>query len=127
MRSNLIKTIYLYVFSGLGLGLFLFGVFSGVFFLVNVTQFDKYPLQTYEETQCDYPHYGPYAKPVPIGEETREATPSSQEFEEQERKCEERLELTRQRKKVDDATRTLAFLIIGSLVFIPHWRMARKN
>ena len=129
-KANLIRTIYLYVFSGVGLSLFLIGTFMAIQYLVNITQFEKYPLQPYEETQCDYYYPG---KPIPLMErssiapvEPMASTPSAQEIKHQEDLCKERTETTRKRKQVDELTRTLAFIIIGLPVFIFHWRMARK-
>lgn len=125
MKTNLIRTIYLYVFSGVGLALFLIGIFKGIYYSVNITQFDKYPLQQYEEIQCGYPYSYP-GKPALVAEEMRAATPSAEQTKEQEQKCNERQEDQRARKRLEDLTQTLAFTIIGIMVFIPHWRMARK-
>jgi hypothetical protein len=129
-KANLIRTIYLYIFSGVGLSLFLIGIFMGIQYLVNITQFEKYPLQAYEETQCDYLYPG---KPMPIMERSSiapsgvdMATPSAEEVKRQEEQCVERTEIARKKKQVDEVTRTLAFLIIGLPLFIFHWKMARK-
>lgn len=126
MKPSLIRTIYLYVFSGIGLVLFLAGIFQGVRFLVNVTQFSTYPLAQYEETQCDYP-FTLYGKPAPLEEANRETAPSEEEIQRQEEKCKERQTELRQRKRVEDLTQALTFLVVGALVFIPHWHLARKS
>lgn len=124
-KANLVKTIYLYVFSGVGLSLFIIGVFMAIQYLVNTTQFEKYPLNTWEETQCEYPPYLSVAKPMPV-EETTDATPSAEEVKKQEERCTTNQESMRNRKRVDDLTRALTFLVIGPLVFFPHWRMTKK-
>ncbi len=97
----------------------------GVHYLVNTTQYPKYPLQSYDETRCEVYSYA--GKPVPaVATEIREATPSAAEMKQQEETCKAQLEADRMHRKIDDLTQSLAFLIIGALVFIPHWKMARK-
>lgn len=127
VHPNLIKTIYLYVFSGVGLALILFGSYSAIRYFVNVTQFEQYPLAQWEETQCAYPAIGySVAKPV-MEDRTNLASPSAEEIEKQEKLCKENTEKQRKRKQTDDLTHTLATLLIGILVFIPHWKLARKS
>ncbi|TSC89484.1 MAG: Uncharacterized protein G01um10145_641 [Microgenomates group bacterium Gr01-1014_5] len=124
VSPSIIKTIYLYVFSGVGLALILFGSYTGIQYGVNVTQFDKYPLQQWEEGQCRYPNIVSPAKPVM---EEGSATPSAEEIEKQEKQCEENQERQRKIKQTQDLTHAIAMLFLGILVFVPHWTLARKS
>lgn len=125
VHHNLIQTIYLYIFSGVGLALLLFGSYNAIKYAVDVTQFEKYPLQQWEETQCTYPNSSSLqTKPVMV--ETREATPSAEEILKQEKLCEENRDKQRKIKQTQDLTHALALLFLGTLVFIPHWKLARK-
>jgi len=124
VSPSIIKTIYLYVFSGVGLALILFGSYTGIQYGVNVTQFDKYPLQQWEEGQCRYPNIVSTAKPVM---EERSATPSAEEIEKQEKQCEENQGRQRKTKQTQDLTHAITLLFLGILVFVPHWTLARKS
>ena len=126
VHQNLIKTIYLYIFSGVGLALLLFGSYNTIRYAVDVTQFEKYPLQQWEETQCTFSNTSyPQAKPTMV--ETREATPSAEEIQKQEKLCEENRDKQRKIKQTQDLTHAGAMLLLGALVFIPHWKLAKKT
>jgi len=125
VSPSIIKTIYLYVFSGVGLALILFGSYTGIQYGVNVTQFDKYPLQQWEEGQCRYPNIG-FSAAKPVTEE-RSATPSAEEIDKQEKQCTENQERQRKIKQTQDLTHAVAMLFLGALVFVPHWTLARKS
>lgn len=127
MTSSTIKTIYLYVFSGVGLALILFGSYNAIRYGVDITQFDKYPLQQWEEGQCRYPNIGfSAAKPV-MEERSNTATPSAEEIVKQEKQCTENQERQRKIKQTQDLTHAVAMLFLGTLVFVPHWTLARKS
>lgn len=131
VQASLIKTLYLYIFSGVGLCLIIIGAYTGISYAVKVSQFDKYPLEEWRDVPCTYPGIVPMGKvvsaPEPAVAPTQLASPSAQEIEKLERTCEDNKELQRKVKKTQDLTHTISMLLLGTLVFIPHWKLARKT
>src|SRR3989442_9335845 len=94
--ADLIKTIYFYLFSAIGLILIIVGIFQLSEFAVKKFFLPKYHLG-YEENQCDYirPKIAPPVD-MPVT-----ASPSAQEEKqliEQEKECKAHIEETRQFK-----------------------------
>ena len=61
MAGKTIATLYFYVISAGSIVLMVIGIFSIVNFVINSTQYDKYPLK-YPQGTCEtYPYkFGPY-------------------------------------------------------------------
>lgn len=113
--ADLIKSIYLYLFTGIGLILLIVGIFQLSGYAVNKIAFDKYQLG-YEENRCDF---GMMPEPVKT-EGAREETPG--ERNERQQKCEQQLEEFRRFREVTDLSRAITFIIVGSAVFAFHLR-----
>ncbi len=129
MSGKTIGLIYFYVVSAASLALIVIGVFSSVNYLINITQFDKYPLRYRSEAECDsmYPYLGkpvpgnaPIDMPVP-------ATPSAEEVEQRKQQCKDQIENERKLQKVEDLRNAITFTLIGLILFGIHFPLARKH
>lgn len=125
MSGKTIATIYFYLISAASLVLIVIGVFSTVNFLVNTSQYEKYPLR-YPQGNCEESPYkfGPY--PMMDGRVDM-ASPSAEEIEKQKKICLEQEELLRKEHKVDDLKSAITFTFIGIILFAIHFPLARKQ
>ena len=119
--QKLIPTIYFYVLSAVGMVLFIIGLFNSIHYIVGITAYDKYPLRYGAESRCDY-----MPRAVPIVEGTKE-TIETKETEGAKEDCLKSLEKERETTKADDLEKSIAFTIIGLLVFGSHFYFARKQ
>jgi hypothetical protein len=88
MTTKLIALIYFYLVSAASLALIVIGIFSTVNFLINISQYDEYPLRYYNEDCESFPsRYG--GKPYPVAMEgtPAESTPSASELAEMKKQC----------------------------------------
>lgn len=108
--ADLIKSIYLYLFTAIGLILVIIGIFQLSNYVIKIAVFDKYQLE-YEETRCDYLP----VETLPGGEKK-----SSEAAQMEKEKCEKGLEELRAYKKVTDGARAITFLVVGGAVFAFH-------
>lgn len=118
--QRLIPTIYFYVLSAVGMVLFIIGLFNSVHYIVGITSYDKYPLRYGAESRCDHL---PRAVPIEGAKET-EDTKGTEDAKED---CLKGLEKERENTKRDDLEKSIAFTIIGFLVFGSHFYFARKQ
>ena len=119
--QKLIPTIYFYVLSAVGMVLFIIGLFNSIHYVVGITAYDKYPLGYAPESRCEY-------MPKAALPEGQQQTSSDKEAEKKAKdECLKSVETERQNKKVDDLEKSLAFTIIGLLVFSTHFYFARKQ
>lgn len=131
MSGKLIGLIYFYLVSAASLALIVIGIFSGINYLINITQYDKYPLYYGSEQQCEnmYPYYK--GRPVPetaaLDVPAPNSTPSAQEIEEARAQCKSQQEFDRKQRQVNDLKDTLAFTLIGVVLFAIHFPLARKH
>ena len=117
--QKLIPTIYFYVLSAVGMILFIIGLFNSIHYVVGITAYDKYPLGYGPDSRCDY-----MPKPaLPEGQTEVQLSTEVQQKEE----CLKSVETERQNKKVDDLEKSIAFSVIGLLVFAVHFYFARKQ
>lgn len=116
--QKLIPTIYFYVLSAVGMVLFIIGLFNSIHYVVGITAYDKYPLRYGAESRCDYM---PRAVPIEGVKETASNTANEKED------CLKSLGKERETTKADDLEKSLAFTIIGFLVFSTHFYFARKQ
>ena len=125
MSGKTIATIYFYAISAASLALIVIGIFSAVNFLINITQYDKYPLR-YPQGSCEVSPYkfGPYpamdVRGIP-------ATPSAQEMEKQKNLCLEQEEALSKQQKIDDLKNAITFSLVGTVLFLIHFPLARKQ
>ncbi len=110
-----IKTAYFYVFSAIGIILLVMGIFKLSDFAVRNFFLDNYYLD-YEAGRCSY------LEPAPVKVEGSE-TPSNIDLL---KRCEEDLVREREVKKVTDVASAITFIVVGTVLFIFHYRRARK-
>lgn len=125
MSGKTIATIYFYIISAASLALIVIGIFNAVNFVINSTQYEKYPLR-YSQPNCDSSPYkfGPYpamdVRGVP-------ATPSAEELEKQKIACLKQEEIDRKEHKIEDIKNAITFSLIGFVLFSIHFPLARKQ
>jgi hypothetical protein len=105
--ASIVRTFYFYFFAGLGLVLLIVGVFQLSNWGVKSFLLPKYDL-SYEETRCDFAPAKINGAATDSGQ-TREA-------------CLAKLEEQRKIKQVTDLAQALTFVIVGSAVFVFHFR-----
>lgn len=123
MSGKRIALIYFYLISAAALALIVVGVFNTVNFVINVTQYDKYPLR-YQAVRC---LAQPYKAPIPVTDMPTPATPSPEELQNQQKDCEMQLELDRKQQKLDDLKSAVTFSLVGTILFLIHFPQARKQ
>lgn len=123
MHGRTIAQIYFYLISAASIALIVLGIHSTVTFVLNSTQYDKYPLQYFGE-DCEnfrYPVKGPYPAEV-----TPEASLSGEERQRLRENCENRVELERKQHKLNDIRNAIVFTLVGLILFAIHFPQARK-
>jgi len=115
-RKELIRTIYLYLFSLVGLVLITIG-------LVRLVDLG---LKAYIFTKADrvdtYPRF-----PVPIKEDPREVVLTEEEQEKLEQKRIAAEEKNKESRRQRDASNSIALIIVGTPLFLYHWRTIQKD
>lgn len=115
LRPDTIKAIFTNLLFVIGVILIIFGFSRGALTVANMIAFDKYPLQSYEETRCEAeytafiplePQIGGSTKPQ-ISEEDRKVRYD---------KCITAVEHERSVRKVNDVVTSVSTLVSGSLV-----------
>lgn len=126
MSGKTIATIYFYIISAASLALIVIGIFNGVNFVINSTQYDKYPLRYGPGGDCE----GGFGYPMPMKVspiDGRESTPSAKDLEKQKQICLKQQELDRKQHKIEDLKNALTFTLIGIVLFSIHFPLARKQ
>ncbi len=132
MSAKYIGLIYFYLVSAISLVILFFGVYHSVSLVLNITQFEKYPLY-YSNEDCEmnplYNPKGPYYPAIETQESIAPvaATPSAQESERQKMLCEKRVETERKQRKLDDIRNAFTFSLVGLFLFTTHFYFARKS
>ncbi|OGE32248.1 hypothetical protein A3C59_04555 [Candidatus Daviesbacteria bacterium RIFCSPHIGHO2_02_FULL_36_13] len=127
MPGKTIATIYFYIISAASLALIVIGIFNAVNFLINSTQYDKYPLR-YPQADCENSVY-PYAKPITL-DDVNGATRSAQDIldiKRQRQLCLNQQEEDRKQHKIDDLKNSITFTLVGLILFAIHFPLARKQ
>lgn len=122
MSGKTIATLYFYVISAGAIVLMVIGIFNTVNFLINSTQYEKYPLK-YPQGNCEtYPYkFGPYPAMEMV------ATPSAAELEKQKQSCLEQEDKQSKQQRIDDLKNSITFTLVGLILFLIHFPMARKQ
>lgn len=120
MSGKLIATIYFYVISAASLALIVIGIFNVVNFVINSTQYEKYPLRWGGISSCEGPRP---LMPVRV----EDATISAKENEEAIRTCFVNEEAERRQHKVEDLKNAITFTLVGVVLFSIHFPLARKQ
>lgn len=111
--NSIVKTAYFYVFSAIGIILLVVGIFKLSDFTVRNFFLDNYYLD-YEAGRCSY------LEPVKLeGQETTVNIDTQ-------KKCEQDLDREREVKKVTDIASAITFIIVGTVLFVFHYRRARN-
>ncbi len=126
MSGKTIATIYFYLISAVSLFLIVIGIFSVVTFIINSTEYDKYPLR-YTQPDCEFSFNNyPYpAKPMSLDEKS--STSSAQDLAKQKQFCLNQQEIDRKQHRIEDLKNSLAFSLIGIVLFLIHFPQARKH
>ena len=125
MSGKTIATIYFYIISAASLALIVIGIFNTVNFLINSTQYDRYPLR-YPQGDCE----GGFGYPMPykiMPPDGREATPAAQDLEKQKQLCLKQQDLDRKQHKIEDVRNAVTFTLVGLVLFSIHFPLARKQ
>ena len=113
-KRNLIRWIYLYLFTAIGLVMFLVGTFNLIQHFTKKYLLPKYYLD-YQESRCDY-----LAQPQPVGTTNPDVKYPDPEAERQ--KCLQRLEEERKYQEVLNLSSSLTLIVLGSMVFVFHYK-----
>lgn len=105
-----IRTIYLYLFSLVGL----------VLVIIAGVRFIDMGLKAWVFTEADNYVYYDYARPIPVEGEKTFTEPSKEE-----QAAAHQKQITQQRQR--DASNSLAMIIVGLPLYLYHWRMASKR
>lgn len=125
-KLNLVLRVYLYVFMGIGLIMMSFGAFGLGQNIYKSKLFAKYPLESYNESRCDYMEM-PYPAMPLTGKEAADSQMAIEQSKVQAEKCRTSLEEERKIKKVTDFYNSLILLGIGSALFIGHLVVGLKS
>lgn len=116
MKTDLIKAIFTNLLFVIGVILVIFGFVNGVSTVTKSIVFEKYPINTYDETRCESEFMnqpvtaGPDGKTVPVTEG------STEEKKERLKKCTESVELSRKVKQTEDIVSSITTFISGSIL-----------
>jgi len=113
-KTKLIRTIYVYLFSLVGL----------VLIIISGVRFIDMGLKAWVFTEADnYTYEYEYARPVIIDKEGVES--EVQELTSEEKKAQNDKRISQERQRT--AANALAQLIIGLPLYLYHWRMASRR
>lgn len=122
-KKSLIKSIYVYFFTGVGLIMFLVGSFQLVRHVTKKVLLPKYYLE-YQETRCDYLSY---PQPAVAVDNTKSPTQEDKDrMEKEKQKCEKNLEEERKYQEVLNLSQALSLIILGAGTFVFHYRKTRS-
>ena len=119
-----VGTVYFYLVSAASLALIVVGIFTSANLLINLTQYEQYPLQ-YLAEDCEN-FRTPVKSPYPA-ETTPTASISAKESEGLKRSCDQRIERERKERKLEDIKNSLLFTLVGGILFAIHFPQARKQ
>lgn len=107
-----IRRVYLYLTSLIGL----------VLILIGATQMLNLALKTWVFTKADNYYYGPcYDQRVAPTKEGEAPAPLSKE------ECEQQRNDERSARRQADAARSVAFVLVGTPVWLYHWRKVKDD
>ena len=118
-KKNLIKTIYLYFFTGVGLVMFLFGSYQMVQHVTKKVFLPKYYLD-YQESRCDY------IQPTLVGDSKEGAQDEKERVEKERERCNQKLEEERAYQEVLNLSRSISLIILDAITFLFHYKNTQK-
>jgi hypothetical protein len=131
MSGKLIATIYFYLISAGALVLIVVGIFNAVNFVINSTQYEKYPLRYSGISNCEYAVDGQYIGDRPIKAmapmENSQSTPSAEEIQRAREQCLKNEDEERTQHRIDDLKNAITFTAVGLVLFLIHFPQAKKR
>lgn len=109
MKTEKIKAIFTNLLFVIGIVLVIVGFIRGTLTVTQIIVFDKYPINSYEETRCDQGI-------VPVEEMKKEGETlamTKQEIKEQKDKCQNSIEQGRKVKMTEDIVTSITTLLSG--------------
>lgn len=126
--GRLISLIYFFIISTIGLILLIIGLYNAVSLGVNLTQYDKYPLNFSGQGSCDS---FSTVSPMTSSDSVIEAVPikvaNEKENARQKALCEERIVQERKQHQVDDTKNAIYFTLIGVILLAIHLPIAVRR
>lgn len=111
-KITLIRTIYVYLFSLVGL----------VLMIIAGVRFIDMGLKAWVFTEADNYAYYDYARPMVLDAEGKAV---AEELSKEEQEAAHKKQIARERQR--DASNSLAMLIVGAPLYVYHWRLAGKK
>lgn len=131
MSGKTIATIYFFVISAASLVLIVIGIFNAVNFVINSTQYEKYPLRYGGVSNCeftkDYPIGGGMTRVMVEPAESVPATSNAEVDPQARERCLANEEEERRQHRVDDLKNAITFTLVGVVLFLIHFPQARKR
>lgn len=112
MKPETIKAIFTNLLFVIGVILLIIGFVQGTRTVVKLVVFNKYPLDTWEESKCDQPPYGGLT-PVPVTDMKFPQQTNQEDLNKAQQKCEADREYERKVKVTEDIVGSITFLISG--------------
>ncbi len=122
MKSETIKMIFTNILFVVGVALLIVGFTKGVLTASRIVVFDKYPLQSYEETKCEME----LARPIAVSKDENVAQLSDEELKSRMEKCQASLEQQRNVQKTEDIVTSVSFLAAGLVLALIFKRFILK-
>ncbi|MDO8618460.1 MAG: hypothetical protein Q7R49_00785 [Candidatus Daviesbacteria bacterium] len=125
MSGKTISTIYFYIVSAASLVLIIIGIFNAINFTINSTQYDEYPL-LYPQGSCEaYPYK--FGGPYPVVTDGSAPNQSAADLAQQKQECLKQESMQRKQHMLEDMKNSIAFTIIGLILFSIHFPLARRQ
>lgn len=112
MKTDTIKAIFTNLLFVIGIILLIFGFIQGSLTATRLVVFETYPLNSYEETRCEYDFqttaFGPDGKQL--------AEPNPEDVAKRKEACKASIEQERKVKKTEDIVSAITTLVAGALL-----------
>lgn len=115
MKTENIKAIFTNLLFVIGVILVIFGFVNGVSTATKSMVFDKYPINSYDETKCDMEYMVPTMAASPDGK-TIPPQDSKEDKEARMKKCEDSLEMQRKVKQTEDIVSSITTFVAGGVL-----------
>jgi len=112
MKTDIIKAIFTNLLFVIGIILLIFGFIQGSLTATRLVVFDTYPLDSYEETRCEYDFQAPTYSPD--GKQIAETNP--EEVEKKKEACRKSIEQERKVRKTEDIVRAITTIVSGAIL-----------
>jgi hypothetical protein len=112
-KTDLIKVVFTNLLFVLGVIMLLVGFITGTSTVAKLAFFERYPLNSYEETRCDAPYFTPA---MPVDGASMDKKVELLNPEQQQADCKEKLEYDRRVRKTEDVVSAISFLAAGAML-----------